>query len=973
MADGPGRIEALLDDLGSTAWTGEVAADIGTRIVHSTDNSLYQLRPGAVLFPRTAEDIRLVAELAARHRVAVSARGGGTGTNGQSLTESVILDTSRHMNRIGSFDADAGTVTVEPGVVLDQLNAFLAPHGCFFPPAVSTASRATVGGMVATDASGQGSRHYGKTSDYIVGMDIVLAGGETFRVTDLSPGEAREVCARGDRIGEIHRAVIDEIAPRRELIERVFPRMNRGLTGYNLRDAVTPDGGLRLAKLLAGSEGTLAWTTSLTLKVRRKPRLRAVVIVAYDDFRVALADVPRMVEADPLAVEIVDDKILRIAADAPIWSQLKDTLGDIDAKALLFVEFTGDDEAEVEEKVAGLTAILDRGPKKEIASKVATAPAAIAGIWDMRKQAVGLLGALEGQRRASPFVEDCAVPPERLPAFVEGFRAILDGHGLDYGMFGHADVGCLHVRPTIDMTTAHDRALVRRVSDAVAALAKENGGLLWGEHGRGFRAEYSPFFFGDELYAVLRRIKKAFDPLNVMNPGKLAVPEGNDAPISRIDEVPFRGAADEEISDAYLAEFAKAVACNGNAACHNWDALDAMCPSYKATRDRVQSPKGRAALMREWARLSSTGEDPAALARVEEALHASLETCLSCKACTSQCPIKVDIPMMKSAFLERHYRNHPRPTRDRLVRRMEPVTLALRRLPRLANLALGNRASAAVARRTFGMVDLPSFAETTLEAGLRHRGLRMLRPGEAPHARTEKPQVVLVPDSFLGTFDTAVLLAALDVLVALGHEVHVAPLRPNGKGLQVRGYLDDFRHVRDRRVKECEALASRGMPLVGVEPVVTLLHGSEYVRAHGGTKPGYEIVSVDRFLADAVASGAVASPSSARRRYHLLAHCSEKTADPAGARRWQGIFAAFGQDLSPVRTGCCGMAGLFGHEAEHREMSRRLYEMSWAAAVDGGEGEPLATGYSCRSQAHRFGGRRLRHPLEALAELQPLG
>ncbi|MEW5421482.1 FAD-binding and (Fe-S)-binding domain-containing protein [Amorphus sp. 3PC139-8] len=958
-------IDRLLADLARSGWTGEIATDIGTRIVQSTDNSLYQLRPTAVVFPRTGDDIRLVAELAARHRVAVSARGGGTGTNGQSLTESVILDASKHMNRIVAFDPDTETVLVEPGVVLDQLNAYLAPFGYFFPPAVSTATRATVGGMVATDASGQGSRHYGKTSDYIVAMDVVLAGGEAFQVRDLDAHEAREIASRDDQIGRIHRTVLDEIAPRRDLIDDVFPSMNRGLTGYNLRDAVGADGSMRLAKLLSGSEGTLAWTTALTLKVKRKPKRSALVIVAYDDFQVALGDVPRMVDADPLAVEIIDDKILTLAKSTPVWTTLKETLGDIDAKALLFVEFTGETDDEVASKVAGLTAILERGPKLEIAAKVATDPAAIAGIWAMRRDSVGLLGALDGKRRASAFVEDCAVPPEKLTTFVAGFRQILDNHGLDYGMFGHADVGCLHVRPTVDMTEPADRQLIREISDAVAELAKENGGLLWGEHGRGVRAEYSPFFFGEELYGVLGRIKAAFDPDNVFNPRKLAVPEGMEESILKIDEVPFRGAADQEIDRAYLVDFDKAVACNGNAACHSWDALDAMCPSYKATRDRVQSPKGRAALVREWTRLSSTGEDPGALATVEAALAGSLETCLSCKACTSQCPIKVDIPSMKSAFLDRYFRHHARPLRDRVVQHMEPLTLALRRVPALANLAIGNPVSAAIADRAFAMVDLPQISGTPVETGFRARDIPTIAPGEALPAGDGRPSVLLLPDSFTGTFDTEVLFAAADVLTAFGYRVVAAPVRENGKGLHVRGFRDAFGKVRDQRVDELTALSRLGLPMIGVEPVATLLHRAEY--AAEGRVP-YEVLSIDSFLAEAVASGRPLPTTSRRAAFRLMAHCSEKTADPAVAPRWRRVFQALGQELTPARSGCCGMAGLFGHEAEHRALSERLYDLSWRETVETGDTEVLATGYSCRSQAKRFSNRRLRHPVEALAD-----
>ncbi|OWK19964.1 hypothetical protein AJ88_34950 [Mesorhizobium amorphae CCBAU 01583] len=302
------------------------------------------------------------------------------------------------------------------------------------------------------------------------------------------------------------------------------------------------------------------------------------------------------------------------------------------------------------------------------------------------------------------------MPPEKLADFVAEFRALLDSHGLIYGMFGHADVGCLHVRPALDMKDPADAALIRPISDAVAALTKKYGGLLWGEHGRGFRGEYSPFFFGPELYGELCRIKAVFDPQNILNPGKLAAPNGH-GHVDRIDDVPLRGAFDRAIAPEHARRYERALACNGNGACFNWDADDPMCPSYKATRDRRQSPKGRAALLREWARLRSEaelGDEPAALPAIEDELHASLMTCLSCKACSSQCPIKVDIPAMKAQFLDAYHRRHRRRLRDHLIARVEPSLAIARRVSWLANPLLRTFSYLQLTEHVAGLVDLPA-------------------------------------------------------------------------------------------------------------------------------------------------------------------------------------------------------------------------------------------------------------------------
>ncbi len=972
---GEPQLRAFLDALQASGYRGDFADDAATRTVFSTDNSIYQVRPAAVLFPREPEDLQRIVRLAGSRQfgpIALSPRGGGTGTNGQSLTTGVIVDTSRYLNRIIAFDEEKRLVTVGPGVVLDQLNAFLKPCGLFFPPTVSTSSRATLGGMVATDASGKGSRIYGRTSDYIEELEIVLPDGQEFTVKSLTPEALEDICRRDDSVGRVHAEVRRVVTERAALIAEVFPEMNRGLTGYNLREVLADDGTFNLARLLAGSEGTLALTKSITFRVIPRPSHRAIVAIRYADFQAALVDVQRLLAAEPAAIEILDDKVLAVATQDVIWAAIETVLGGEPPRpvgGLNFVEFVGDSEQAVGEEVERLEAMLAADAGTAMDWKVVRDPATVTQMWELRKKAVGLLGKMPGKRQGIPFVEDTAVPPENLAAYVAEFRAMLDGYGLTYGMFGHADVGCLHVRPALDMTNPDDASLIRPISDRVAELTRKYGGLLWGEHGRGFRGEYSPFFFGPTLYDELCRIKAAFDPQNIFNPGKLATP-GKIGGVDHIDDVPLRGELDRTLAPARAAEFDRAVACNGNGACHSWNVYEPMCPSFKATGDRTQSPKGRAALLREWARLETevqgNGADGSALHAFEDQVKQSLSTCLSCKACSNQCPVKVDIPSMKARFLHGYHRRVGRSRRDRLVARMESALALARRLPRLANAIAGNRLAGSMLANSFGLVDLPSFS-TSSGGGKRYADPATIA---ALSAIEKQRAVVLLEDTFTATFDRPVIDAIDTLLTRIGCRVYRGRPRANGKALHVLGMLDRFRPVAEAAADDLARWAATGVPVIGAETVTALMHEQEYADATA-RKPAIVVQSVDQFLANGITAGRFAiGKVEARGPFTILLHCTEKTARPKTAANWAAVFAAFGQKAEVPATGCCGMAGLFGHQVEHQDMSKTLFDASWRPHLD--KIEPmaiLATGFSCRCQTERFQGMRPRHPAEALIEL----
>ncbi|MCZ6578586.1 MAG: FAD-binding and (Fe-S)-binding domain-containing protein [Gammaproteobacteria bacterium] len=979
MVNTSDHLSIFLHTLVQSGFKGDCETTYGARIVASTDNSIYQVIPEAILYPANADDINFIVASVARQpqkSISITPRGGGTGTNGQSLNRNVIVDTSRYLRNIIDFDESNRQVCVEPGVVLDQLNEFLKPYGLFFPANVSTSSRATIGGMVATDASGKGSRIYGKTSAYIEQLEVVLADGSDYSVKPTPIDSLSKLTDQslGDRLQyQVYNAVIQH----RDEIERVFPDLNRGLTGYNLKQVLGGDDLFRMSYLLAGSEGTLAFTKSIRLNLIPLPKFKALVVVLYDDYLKALRHVAELCASDPAAIEILDDKLIAQAQRDSVWQDIQAVFReqplDQSYQAMNFIEVIGDSEDSIRRQCEKFETHIKNTSEAYgvVGSLVETDANAIASLWDLRSRAVGLLAMLDGDTQGLAFVEDSTVPPQQLADYVEKFRAILDAHQIDYAMYGHADVGCLHVRPMLDMTQQSDRDMIRSITDAVAALVKQYGGLLWGEHGRGYRGEYSPMFFGAHLMPVLHAIKTAFDPENVFNPGKLAVSDGSPYAVEKIDEVPFRGTFDQQIEPEWARQYDSAIKCNGNATCFSWQVNDAMCPSYKATKDKTLSPKGRAAMLREWARLQSVSPESTLIPALEDELYRSLNACLSCKSCSYSCPLKVDIPDLKSSFLQHYHQRHRRKLRDSIFAGLESFSAIASLVPGLANIVTQNPLSKTLLRSVFGIVSAPRFS-VSLRKGLAGRNAIRLHRDSLPGIDSGSDnQLILLPDSFNAGYSAEVLLAAYDFLQKLGYEVLVAPLLPSGKALHVKGFRDKFKRQAINQVEQVKRLAATGRPLLSVEIVTRLMHEKEYAEMLENP-PDYRIWSIEHWLATQIKEGklelAGSSYNAADEEYLLLPHCMEQTADRQSAQDWQTIFASLGLCLTIKNAGCCGMAGLFGHERENQGLSDDIFRLNWQGITSGNSKKLLASGFSCRCQLHRHG-LAVDHPLTKLSKI----
>jgi len=960
--------------LKAAGFTGRILTRDADRLARSTDNSLYQLTPDAALLPKTHEDCHAALRLLADERfreITLTPRGGGTATSAHALSTGVILDTL-DMNRVLEIDPEARTVRVQPGVVLDELNKQLKPHGLMFGPAVSTGSRATLGGMIATDGAGKGSCRHGKTSDQVASLRCLFPGGAEIEARNLTPDETEELAKRDDPAGALIKTSLDIATNLAAEIDRAFPKLSRAPSGYNLPELLAENGTLRLPKLLCGSEGTLGVVTEATLNLVPIPAHTRLIALAYDAFDDALRSAAKLREHEPAAVETMDEHLLALVRGDEAYLAVKDELepaiANATAPALSLVELAGDDEAALDRAAAALTSNPQR--VRATAAIDASAPARAAAYWTLRKNAVGLMAALPGARKPAAFVEDCAVPIETMPEFVAEFRDLLDAENLKYGMYGHADAGVIHVRPAVDATKPNDRAAVRRLTAQVADLAIKHHGLLWGEHGKGVRSAYTEHHHGPAVAAAFRRLKGAADPNNQLNPGKIATPPESAAALLTID-APLRGERDAAVPKRAREALPDPFRCNGNALCHNESAQTVMCPSWKETCDRIHSPKGRADLTREWLRrLADAGANAERIARgntrpdhfaklaslvyrpadFSREVKDAMDGCLACKACAGQCPVKVDVPAFRARFLQAYHDRYARSPRDHAVAGIEHALPIVTRIP--GAMTISNALAPLL-----GVVDPPALPTESLRQLLRGRNAYLDKP-----ERAKPGDVIIVQDAFSTTFTPRAVVALLDLAERLAPRARLLPLAPSGKALHVKGFLRRFRAEARRQTERLARAANAGATLVGIDPAATLVYRDEYKRELNAHIP--DVLLPQEWLATLELPRATDATPAA-----ILPHCTERAVQPAATKLWTSVFASAGIEASVIEAGCCGMCGAYGHEREHAAQSRGIYDRGWRPALDALTGaEPLATGYSCREQVDRFSSRRLRHPLERLAE-----
>ncbi|HXG16422.1 MAG TPA: FAD-linked oxidase C-terminal domain-containing protein [Calidithermus sp.] len=948
---------------------GDVRFDPASRLLYATDASMYQVEPIGVVQPRDADDVDAVLEVARARGVALLPRGGGTSLTGQAVNEALVIDFSRWMNAVLEVQPEEGWARVQPGVVQDELNHHVRPWGLLFGPDTSTSNRATLGGMLGNNSGGAHSIVYGLTVDHVLDLTVRLADGTRLVLGEVSEEELRRRMAAPDPEGRIYRAVArlrDEYA---DEIRARYPTYWRRVAGYNLNELVGVGikpgswaGGdgrprpLSLARLVVGSEGTLCTIVEARVRLVPRPRHTALSVIHYRDLLEALESSQAILETGPYAVELTDKMILDLARDN---IEQRRRMGFIqgDPAAILIVEYAGDSEAEVRARVEALEARRAR-ERFGYAAHLAFDPAEQQSIWKLRKAGLGLLLGMKGDGKPIAFVEDTAVEPRHLPKFIPRFREIFARHGVEGAYYGHCSVGCLHIRPVINLKTRRGIEQVQAIAADITDLVLEFGGTISSEHGDG-RAR-SPFLermYGPRLMQAFRELKRAFDPDNRLNPGNIVDSPGLTEhlrygpqyvtwePATRLD---FSGQGG----------FAAAVElCNGVGVCRK-SLEGTMCPSYMATRDEEHSTRGRANALRA---VLSGRLPPAEF--TGRRLYEVMDLCLECKGCKAECPANVDMAKLKYEFLYHYHRRHGLPLRNRLVGRIARLNALGARLPGLANRVAALGASRWLLEKVAGIDrrrPLPALASETFEAWFRRR------PAVADGARGE---VLLFADTFVTYNVPEIGRAAVELLEAAGYRVRLAERKCCGRPLISKGMLDEAREHAAWTVSRLAPAAARGVPIVGLEPSCLLTLRDEWVdllRTDEARAVARQAFLFEEFLVRERERGLTLPFQASSRRALLHGHCHQKalvgTGPTVAVLRWAGF------EVSEVDSGCCGMAGSFGFEREHYDLSVWLGNRRLAPAVRAAppDTEIVAPGMSCRQQIAHLTGRRARHPAEVL-------
>ena len=949
---------------------GEVRFDRVSRALYSTDASVYQIEPLGVVVARHRDDIITTVRLCDEFRCPLTLRGGGTSQAGQAVGHGVILDTSKYVNRLLEVDVERRTARVEPGIVLDELNAQLKPHNLRFAPDISTASRATLGGMMANNSAGARSVLYGITLHHVLEQHVVFADGSVAHLRDLTSSELDAACADESIYGRGCRTVRDLAGAHAAEIDRRYPKLLRRVAGYNLNEFARRGQPFNLSRLMVGSEGTLGVVLEATIKLVPLPKAKAVMAIEFAGLLEALEAAPLILRHRPSAVEVMDKFILDYTRQNAELQRRRQAFIAGDPGALLCVEFYADEAGELPPRLRALEEDLT-SHRYGYRYFHALDAAAQAGIWSVREAGLGLSMAMKDDNKSLSFVEDTAVEPERLRDFIDRFLQIVRAHGTSAGVYAHASVGCLHVRPVVNLKTEAGVRTFESLATAVSDLVLEFGGALSGEHGDGLvRSPFMRKMFGPVLYEAFREIKRTFDPHGILNPGKIV-----DAPplTANLRYGPaYRSHTPQTWFDysAWGGMSGAVEMCSGLGACRK--TLDGtMCPSYMATREEAHSTRGRANTLR-LVMAGRIGESGLG----DEGVREVLDLCLECRACKAECPVGVDVARFKSEFLADYWKRHGTPLRARALGHVHALSRWASRMPGIANALIGSGLSRVVNARLLGLHPdrpLPRWADRSLET---QWTLDPACPAE-PEGRR---RVLLFNDTFTNYFHPEIGLAAREVLQAAGATVGLAANVCCGRPLISQGLLKEARDLAARNTRYLSSLT--GPPeggrydIVFLEPsclsamredVPALLRGEEHQQA---ARVAEACLSFEEFLDR---RGAESHPLPLRNGpagVVLHGHCHQKSMGGVAAAKAL-LERIPGVSVRDLDAGCCGMAGSFGYAREHFEVSRQIGERRLLPAARGlTPGEVLvAAGTSCRQQVADFAGVRALHPAELLQSL----
>jgi len=976
---------ALASDL-DEAVSGDVRFDEYAQILYATDGSIYQARPAGVVYPRDVADVRAAVTVATDHDTPILPRGAGSSLAGQAVGPGcVVLDMSRHMDGLLDVDPEARTATVQPGIVQDDLDDHLAEYGLKFAPDPASSNRSTVGGGIGNNSTGAHSVRYGITDAYTEGVKAVLSDGSLLhaRPVVLDGEEYDAIVSKDDREARIYETVRALVEEHEDEIESRYPELKRRVSGYNLDRVIyeNEDGEtvVNLAKLYVGSEGTLGVIVEATVGLVTVPEESALALYCFSDLVDAMEAVPEALEFEVSAVELMDDEVFRLAAESDGYSEYVDQIPEGTAAALM-LEYDSELHDDFEAAVADTnTHFVDEGAAFDVVE--AYSDEAQSDLWTLRKAAIPLLMSLEGDPKPYPFIEDATVPPEELAEYVVEFEEVLEDHDTSAAYFAHAGSGTLHIRPILNLKADEDIQKMHSITDDVTDLVLKHHGAFSGEHGDGMaRTEFNPKMYGEALWNAFKELKTAFDPDWSMHPGNVIYRDGPQDPGPDTDrgvgadmrENLRYGAQYQSIEPQTELDFSDeggfshlVELCNGCGTCRQTDE-NTMCPTYRASREEIQATRGRANMLR----AGISGELPPEELYSEEFQSEVLDLCVGCKGCKSDCPTGVDLAKLKAEVKHEYHEREGTSLRSRLFGNVDRVSALGSTLAPLSNAAQKLPGSDFVAEKLLGIAperDLPKFTSETLEDWFEARG------GPKVSADAAEDRVLLFPDTYTNYSYPEPGKAAVELLEAADVHVRVldsSEVAPSGRAAFSMGLLDDAHERAAQNLTELAPYVSDGWSVLFVEPSDAVMFQDEYVdlldddrvadlstAAYGVSEYLHTHAVTDRLAFDA---------PEGHLTYH--GHCNQKALN----RDHHAALAlrAAGYDVDHLDSSCCGMAGSFGYEAEHYDLSKAIGEILHEKVRDSPGDTVVAPGASCRSQLSDddFEGERPPHPVEKLHE-----
>jgi FAD/FMN-containing dehydrogenase/Fe-S oxidoreductase len=982
--------------------SGDVRTDEYSRILYSTDASIYQVKPHGVFIPKTVEDVHTAVALAAQYKVPLLPRTAGSSLAGQAVNEALVIDFTRHLDQVLEVNQEEHWVRVQPGIVLDEMNLHLRQYGLQFGPDPASSNRAAMGGIVSNNSTGAHSILYGMTADHVLEANVILNDGSTAHFAPLKPAELAQKMNGNGRAAAIYRQLhqLTDDPRNQQIIHQNTPRHWRRCGGYNLDRLITNeklsfkwpvDSHFNLAKLISGAEGTLAVITDLKLNLVARPAQTALAIIHFDHLQTALTAVPTILEIEPSAVELLDNLGLTLCREVPEYARLLTHFIESQPNCVLITEFYGENEKDLRLKIDRLKGHLTQQKAGHIAVTTAFTHERQADVWKVRKVGLGLLMSIKGDHKPIPFIEDAAVPVEHLAEYVQKVEHFCHDIGTEVAYYAHASAGCLHIRPLINSKKANEVAKLPQISQFSVDLLKGYGGSFSSEHGDGrSRSWFNETFYGPDLYGLYRQVKQIFDPENILNPGNIV----NAGPMTenlRYDEnyqfgpirphIDFSEHETGKAGPSPSGGFDRAVEmCNGAAICRK-RTIDTMCPSFQVTREEMHSTRGRANLLRaaysgkletgDW-RLETEQSPVSSLqSPVWQKLYEAMDLCIECKACKAECPSSVDMAKIKFEFLAQYHDAHGVPFRARLFSDIGRLSrLGSGPLAPLANWSLHNGLIRAGMERFLGISaerELPAFAREPFTAWFRaHQSSRITH-----HVSRH---VVLFVDPFTNFTEPGIAQAAVAVLEAAGFGIEVVA-GDDGRSAISKGLVDKARARARDTVNKLAPFAKQGVAIVGLEPSSLLSLRDEYLyllRGDGRIQQVADQAYTFEEFIDQLADADELNLNFTDEPRHVLlhGHCHQKALVGTGPSR-RILSLPPNYTVEEVDSGCCGMAGAFGYEAEHYDISRQMAERRLLPAVRAAAPDTIiaAAGTSCRHQiGHGENGRTAHHPAEILRD-----